>query len=493
MRVWKSSLATVSPIGLMRRHLPNAVAVLVFSMAAVVSSAQTYTVLYNFQGFPGGGGNPVTAMFQATDGDLYGTTSSGGMLNAVGTLFKTTPSGALTTLYDFCNTLPCTDGDVPSSLLQAADGNIYGLTTYGGAGKCACGTFFQLTSSGIITLASFKQVNGADPIGELIQATDGNFYGTAAALGLDHYGTVFKVTSSGALTAIHTFCSESGCSDGADPYGGLLQATNQMLYGTTPGGGLYGGGTVFQITTGGKFTTLYNFCASGGTCSDGNYSAATLVQGADGYLYGTTTYGGNSTCQSGCGTVFQISMTGALTTLHAFNGTDGAAPVAGLVQGSDGNFYGTTSSGGPNSMGTVFKITPGGTLTTLYNFCSQTNCADGAAPQATLVQDTNGMFYGTNYAGGPYDYGTLFSLSVGLRPFVATRPSLGQVGTTVNILGSNLTAATGVTFNGTPATFTVNSKTWITATVPSGATTGRVQVSTPSGTLSSNVSFHVLP
>jgi uncharacterized repeat protein (TIGR03803 family) len=237
MRVWKSSLATLSPTGFTRRHLPYAVAVLVFSMAAVVSSAQTYTVLYNFQGFPGGGGNPLTAMFQATDGNLYGTTSSGGMLNADGTLFKTTPSGKLTTLYDFCNSLPCTDGDVPDSLLQAVDGNIYGLTTYGGVGKCACGTFFQLTSSGITTLASFKQVSGADPKGQMVQATDGNFYGTTAALGRDYYGTVFKVTSSGALTAIHTFCMESNCPDGAEPYGGLLQATNQMLYGTRPAAG----------------------------------------------------------------------------------------------------------------------------------------------------------------------------------------------------------------------------------------------------------------
>jgi len=188
-------------------------------------------------------------------------------------------------------------------------------------------------------------------------------------------------------------------------------------------------------------------------------------------------------------------------TLHRFDGTDGANPQAGLVQATDGNFYGTTSLGGVNGngYGTVFKITPSGTLTTLYSFCSQSGCTDGRYPVAGLVQDTNGNFYGTTDSGGAKTRacggfcGTVFSLSVGLGPFVKTQPASARVGGFVQILGTNLTGATSVSFNGTPAVFRVVLNSWIKTTVPEGATTGTVEVVTPSGTLSSNVPFRVRP
>jgi uncharacterized repeat protein (TIGR03803 family) len=215
-----------------------------------------------------------------------------------------------------------------------------------------------------------------------------------------------------------------------------------------------------------------------------------MVQGTDGNFYGTTESGGGDTV----GTVFKITPGGTLTTLHSFDSTDGSAPVAGLIQAADGNFYGTTDIGGTNGCyGTVFKITPGGTLTTLHSFDN----SDGADPQAALFQGTNGKFYGTTEArvinvcsGG---CGTVFSLSVGLGQFVETLPTSGTVGAAVKILGTNLTGATRVTFNGTAATFTVISKSEITTTVPTGATTGKVHVVTPSGTLKSNVPFRVTP
>jgi uncharacterized repeat protein (TIGR03803 family) len=183
-----------------------------------------------------------------------------------------------------------------------------------------------------------------------------------------------------------------------------------------------------------------------------------------------------------------------LTTLHSFNGTDGSAPYAGLVQATDGDLYGTTDLGGANgSNGTVFKITPSGTLTMLYSFCSQSGCTDGINPHAGLVQDTNGDFYGTTVDGGTNNNGTLFRLSVGLGPFVKTQPPNGKVGAAVEILGTNLTGATSVSFNGTAAVFTVLSPSLITTTVPAGASSGEVQVVTPSGTLSSHASFRVVP
>jgi uncharacterized repeat protein (TIGR03803 family) len=199
------------------------------------------------------------------------------------------------------------------------------------------------------------------------------------------------------------------------------------------------------------------------------------------------------------GTVFKITPGGTLTTLYSFcsqtDCTDGMSPYAGLVQATDGNLYGTTSSGGGPYLdyGTVFKITPGGTLTTLYTFCSQSGCADGEEPEAGLVQGTDGNFYGTTPVGGANGDGTVFSLSVGLGPFVKTQPTSGEMGVAVKILGTSLTGATKVMFNRHPAVFKVVSSSLITTTVPAGATTGPVEVVTPSGTLLSNVPFQVPP
>jgi uncharacterized repeat protein (TIGR03803 family) len=352
----------------------------------------------------------------------------------------------------------------------------------------------------VTTLYSFCSQSGCTdgeyPKGGLVQATNGDFYGTTAAGGASGSGTVFKITPSGKLTRLYSFCSQSNCTDGGGPYAGLVQATNGDFYGTTDGFGANGNyGTIFKITPGGTLTTLYSFCGQSG-CTDGEYTYAGLVQAANGDFYGTTSQGGaGSNCPYtwGCGTVFKITPGGTLTTLHRFNGTDGYEPGGPLVQASDGNLYGITYADGANGRGTVFKITPGGTLTTLYSFCGQSGCTDGEFPWfgAGLVQATNGDFYGTTSQGGLANDGTVFSLSVGLGPFVETQPTSGKVGAAVKILGTNLTGATNVSFNGTAAVFKVISSSEITTTVPTGATTGKVQVVTPSATLSSNVPFGV--
>jgi len=176
------------------------------------------------------------------------------------------------------------------------------------------------------------------------------------------------------------------------------------------------------------------------------------------------------------------------TTLHSFDGMDGAHLRSGLVQATNGNLYGTTADGGANSAGTVFKITPSGTLTTLHTFDGM----DGDSPYAALVQATNGNLYGTAFGGGTNKDGTVFRLSVGLGPFVEIEPTSGNVGMAVVILGTNLTGATSVTFNGTAAKFTVVSKSEIKTTVPTGGTTGPVEVKTPRGTLESNLVFRVI-
>jgi uncharacterized repeat protein (TIGR03803 family) len=453
---------------------------------AIALPAQTLTTLHSFDLTDGS--QLQVGLVQATNGALYGTTLVNA--NSVSTVFRITASGALTTVHNFDNT----DGFLPyGALVQATNGNFYGTTEVGGAGN---GTVFKMTPGGTLTtLHTFAGADGEYPYGALVQATNGSFYGVTDGGGTN-YGTVFKITPSGTLTTIHIFDG----TDGSGPLGGLIQATDGNFYGTTSGGGANSFGTVFKMTPGGTLRTLHSFDGT-----DGISPYAGLVQGTDGNFYGTTLNGGvNSGGAAAGGTVFQITPSGTLTTLHSFcylegQCIDGGSPIAGLVQGTDGNFYGTTISGGVGTdpQGTVFKITSSGTLTTLYTFCPQGPsvglCTAGAYPEAALVQDTNGKFYGTTDVGGAYNYGTVFSLSVGLGPFVETQTTSGKVGAPVKILGTNLTGASSVGFNGTAAVFTVVSSSEITTTVPAGASTGKVEVVTPTRTLSSYVSFRVLP
>jgi uncharacterized repeat protein (TIGR03803 family) len=193
---------------------------------------------------------------------------------------------------------------------------------------------------------------------------------------------------------------------------GLIQGTDGNFYGTAGFGGANGGyGTVFKVTPAGTLTDLYNFCSQS-DCTDGDSPTGGIIQGTNGMFYGITNVGGTN----GDGTLFKMTSSGKLTTLYNFcskNGcTDGSRPFAGLIQATNGNLYGTTSLGGTNgNYGTVFKITPGGKLTTLYSFCAQSGCTDGANPEGKLVQSTDGNFYGTTFAGGANgDYGTLFEM-----------------------------------------------------------------------------------
>jgi uncharacterized repeat protein (TIGR03803 family) len=468
--------------------------ILLWATAAVALPAQTFTTLFSFDGTDGQW--VYAGLVQGTDGNLYGTTSYGGAYSSCdegtgcGTVFKIAPGDALTTLYSF----DLTDGAFPGAgLVQGTDGSFYGTTENGGARlyECGsifgCGTVFKITPSGTLTtLYEFHGTDGEFPDAGLVRGTDGNIYGTTSRggsssgsyCGTSGCGTVFKITPGGKLSTLYNFCSQNGCTDGFIP-NGLVQGTDGDFYGTTVNGGANTFGTVFKITSSGTLTTLNSFDEM-----DGSSPQSGLVQGTDGNFYGTTSEGG---ANGRYGTVYTITPSGTLTTLHSFDDSDGSSPNAALVQGTDGNFYGTTYEGenGFYPDGTIFKITPSGTLTTLYGFSE-----DGTSSEGALVQSTNGVFYGTTY-GYPIFDATIFSLSVGLQPFVETQPTSGVVGAAVEILGTNLTGATSVTFNGTATTFTVKSKALITTTVPAGATTGTVQVVTPARTLSSNVPFTV--
>jgi uncharacterized repeat protein (TIGR03803 family) len=329
------------------------------------------------------------------------------------------PSGTavLTTLVVFDGS----NGGAPErSLIQGSDGSLYGTTPSGG--DYGHGTVFKLSSSGTLTtLYSFcSQTNctdGADPSAGLIEGSDGNFYGTTPSGG-EHsaMGTVFRITPNGTLATLYSFCTRPACSDGAQPYAGLVQDLDGSLYGTTEFGGVtaqginQGWGTVFKISPQGVLTTLYRFCTQV-LCLDGGYPNE-LVRSNDGSLYGTSWTGGTHKV----GTVFKITVNGTFTNLYSFcsqNGcADGSDPSAPLIQARDGNLYGTTVVGGNKGAGTAFKITPTGVLTTVYEFCSQTDCTDGSNPYGKLIQDVDGSFYGTTFFGGdPLEYGTIFRIS----------------------------------------------------------------------------------
>jgi uncharacterized repeat protein (TIGR03803 family) len=461
---------------------------LLFVAMAIAAPAQTFTTLVNFDG--SNGSDPsLMSMVQGKDGSLYGTTLGGG-INFEGTAFKLTRTGKIRTLYNFCSQLNCSDGSNPwAGLLLAADGSFYGTTQFGGDVTCpfynTCGTIFKITPEGTLTtLFSFDESDGELPISRVVQATDRELYGTTSQGGLSNEcsqgcGTVFKMTTEGDLTTLHSFNG----GDGQGTSAGLAEGTDGNFYGTTPGGGEFANGTVFKITPQGALTTLHSF-----DIGDGANPKAGLIQGLDGNFYGATIGGGSG----GWGVVFKMTPNGTVTILHNFSLTDGGEPYS-LIQGTDGNFYGTTYYGGnftcSQGCGTVFQLTPTGTLTTLHSFDS----SDGSVPTGGLVQSTNGTLYGTSSQGGRYNSGTLFSLKMGLGPFVTFVHAAGKVGQTGGILGQGFTGTTSVSLNGIAATFTIVSDTYIKATVPAGATTGYVTVTTPTGTLTSNVPFHVIP
>ena len=264
------------------------------------------------------------------------------------------------------------------------------------------------------TLASFDFVNGVAPqYGSLVQATDGNYYGTTQYGGPKDTGVFFQVTPSGELTDIYKFCSRAKCTDGKAPWSGPVLGSDGNFYGTTNlgGSGKQNAGTIYKMTPGGALTTLYTFCPTAPSpCDDGKYPIG-LMQASNGNFYGVAAnYGAHNN-----GTIFELSKSGVFKVLYSFcaqaNCVDGEEPYAGLMQASNGNLYGTTARGGAYGHGTVYEISPAGYFRTIYSFCAQgTGCTDGDTPYAGLVEDINGNLYGTTYGGGS-GYGNVFEIT----------------------------------------------------------------------------------
>jgi len=358
-----------------------------------ITPAGTYTVLKSFS-YATDGTNPHGHLVLGNDGNFYGITTGGGP-NGVGTIFKYTPGGVFTVLHSFNKT---TDGSNSyGSLTEGTDGNLYGIT-YGG-GTYGNGTIFKVTKSGVFTVLRHLDgtTDGGASQGDLVQATDGNFYGMCYSGGINGNGTIFKITPSGTYKVLKALASQT---NGGNPYGNLFQNSDGFLYGMTKTGGAKSAGTIFKISTAGAFTVIHSFDAP----AEGSGANGGLIKGKDGNLYGMTSSGGINQW----GTAFKVTTSGVLTVLASFNGaTAGNAPYETLVKGKDSAYYGTTSSGGKYNYGTIFKIC-GGVTTVLHSFNRN---AEGGTPRGSLIQATDGNFYGTTTEGGNGSVGTIFKIT----------------------------------------------------------------------------------
>ncbi len=431
----------------------------------------------------------ANSVIQGPDGNFYGT--GGGGANDLGQIFRMTSAGKTGTIYSFCSEPNCADGENPSAApILGSDGNLYGAVLDGGNNHS--GILYRATLGGKFTkLYAFCPaspcVDGQAPTG-LTEASDGNFYGTTVGGGnAAGSGTIFRISPAGKFTLLYTFCSRANCADGASPNFPPIAGSDGNLYGVTYSGGSAGGGVIYRLTPQGSYKVLYNFCSysQSGGCPTGS-DPENIVQDSSGNLIGTTAFGGDT---HNDGTIFELTPTNQYIVLHEFNGVDGTVPNMGLTLASDGNLYGMTQGGGSAGTGNLFEVTPAGEFTSLYSFSPTRGYDPFAGP---LFQATNGNFYGTTIYGPTINSGTMFRFANGLGPLVETAPTAGKVGKRVLILGNHLTGSTSVTFNGVEADFTVESDTFIKATVPAGATTGMVSVVTPSGTLNSNPQFAVV-
>jgi uncharacterized repeat protein (TIGR03803 family) len=345
---------------------------------------------FSFDADPHAGGARPRPPIQASDGNFYGVAYAGGSRDA-GTIWRTKPGGATRVLHSF----RYSDGYGPAgALVEASDGNLYGVTSHGGSGAGASGTVFRLDASGVLTtLHTFQDPEGGSPEAGLIQASDGNLYGTASGGGQFGDGTIYRLGLDGSFTVMYHF--GAGAHDGGRPLAPLMQTRDGHLCGTTYVGGTWNGGTAFCMTLAGEMSFVHMF---GGKPGDPNGSTNPLVEGDDGTLYGTSNFGGSQDQ----GALFTLDLDGNVHVMDLY-----ARPSGGLLKASDGNFYGTAFWGGEFDKGWVYRVTPNRKLTEVHSFSGP----EGANPDGELVEGTDGRLYGTTESGGTTDAGVLYSIA----------------------------------------------------------------------------------
>ncbi len=478
-RQWKhSGMAAVS--------LTMLAAVVILAGIARPAQAQTYTKLYDFGVVDPSQNGPNGQLALGRDGNFYGTINS-----IISGIYQITPQGEETMLW-WAPTSP--NGSVCyGGLTLGADGLLYGTcemwNSYSGNG----GIIFKYDPSkgqnGFTILYSFPYCGTTWLPSPLTLGTDGNLYGTTYGSGYcdTGYGTFFRITPAGKFITPHAFQGQLG-NDAGEPTGALTLGPNGNFFGTSAVGG-NSGGTVYEITPNGKVTLLYKFSNTGPMDP-----IAGVVQGADGKGYGTTYEGGTYSE----GAIFQLAGVNKINYLHYFNQSVDHAefPSFPLTLGTDGSLYGPSLSFYMGGYGyeSLFKITTKGVYTDLYNL-QPAACADGTPDgcmlSSPLALHPNGTFYGTTAQGGSAGRGVFYGLNTGFRPYIILQFPIGKIGRAIGIFGVGLTGATAVSFNGVAANFTVQSDTYLTTTVPTGATSGYVTVVTASGTLKSALKLAV--
>jgi uncharacterized repeat protein (TIGR03803 family) len=458
--------------------------VVIFAGAAVPAQAQTPTLLYNFQESHTDVCQPEDNLVQGRDGHMYGIGETCGA-NDGGGVYKISTTGVESVVFNF----PSGWSSCFSGLTQGSDGNFYGTCFTTPTGN---GSIFQVTPAGAFTdKHDFTGVNGdTEPVFGPMQASDGNFYGVTGYYNFT-CGNVYKLTAAGVYTNLHTFTG-SDCG----PASSLFQASDGNLYGTLYSCALTSSqGCVYKISTAGVFTEIYGFPTTTG------YRPCTgVIQGKNGKLYGATNQG----AANGNGSIYSLTTAGVYTDLHDFNNTTDASCVynigrttVNLLQVTDGSFYGVNACCGTYD-GSIYKLTSANVFSA---FMFPSTNADGNSPVSTLIQNTNGLVYGTTSTQGPNTcsppcQGAFFSVSTGDAAFVNLEPTQKAelVGAHVGMFGQGFSSASVVKFGGVASTSVTRSgTTYLTAVVPVGAHTGAVTVTTGSTTLTSPQTFKVRP
>lgn len=462
---------------------------------------QQETILHSFGdgSLLNDGNAPSANLVQGSDGNFYSTTSGGGSASH-GTVFRISPQGQVTILHSFTgvdNGAPFDGANPQAALIQSINGNFYGTTRSGGSANS--GTLFKMTPQGQLKIAhQFPDEgmtnDGALPTAGLIQTSDGTFYGTASSGGLASLGVVFKLTPQGQVLILHSFGDVTVNNDGTVPNAALVQGSDGTFYGTTSSGGSANHGVVFKMTAQGQVTTLHSF-GDGSVANDGSGPNTGLIQGSDGNFYGTTSSGGSANH----GAIFKITPSGQLTILHNFGdatvANDGAGPNIHLIQGSDGNFYGTTGNGGSANLGVVFFMTPQGQLTISHSFGDGSVPHDGTNPNAGLLQDSSGNFYGTATSGGSAGQGTVFKLVMNLPNITSSLSINGTIGTPLKYQITGTQKPTSFAAANLPDGLMIDTATGIISGSPTTAATTIVTLTltNPAGSTQAPLTITIIP